>query len=196
MSRPGRGSGAWLDLSHVSAGKTGSRLPGGLLFSISRTRRQRAGIRPNELTFSIAALLQGLGPLVRPPALPSTRPLAPLSSASRLLSGWFALAAFLRCEGGWRSSITPVITAITETPTRSAGGSPGTPPTFTPRPEERPLGGGEGPGAALTVMKPSSRPESGLGGACSLSMDHFSMMEATWLFSVLRILKPVMLTPL
>lgn len=48
----------------------------------------------------------------------------------------------------------------------------------------------------LTVMKPSSRPESGLGGACSLSMDHFSMMEATWLFSVLRILKPVMFTPL
>lgn len=27
-------------------------------------------------------------------------------------------------------------------------------------------------------------------------MDHFSMMEATWLFSVLRILKPVMFTPL
>lgn len=48
----------------------------------------------------------------------------------------------------------------------------------------------------LTVMKPSSRPESGLGGACSRSMDHFSMMEATWLFSVLRILKPVMFTPL
>lgn len=45
-------------------------------------------------------------------------------------------------------------------------------------------------------MKPSSRPESGLGGACSLSMDHFSTMEATWLFSVLRILKPVMFTPL
>lgn len=48
----------------------------------------------------------------------------------------------------------------------------------------------------LTVMKPSSRPESGLGGAWSLSMDHFSMIEATWLFSVLRILKPVMFTPL
>lgn len=45
-------------------------------------------------------------------------------------------------------------------------------------------------------MKPSSRPESGLGGACRRSMDHFSMMEATWLFSVFRILKPVMFTPL
>lgn len=30
-----------------------------------------------------------------------------------------------------------------------------------------------------TVMKPSSRPESGLGGACSRSMDHFSMMDDT-----------------
>lgn len=48
----------------------------------------------------------------------------------------------------------------------------------------------------LTVMKPSSRPESGFGGACNRSMDHFSMIDATWLFSVLRILKPVMFTPL
>ena len=33
--------------------------------------------------------------------------------------------------------------------------------------------------AMLTVMKPSRRPESGLGGAWSRSMDHFSMMDDT-----------------
>lgn len=47
-----------------------------------------------------------------------------------------------------------------------------------------------------TVMNPSSRPESGLGGACSRSIDHFSMIDDTWEFSVLRMRNPVMLTPL
>lgn len=47
-----------------------------------------------------------------------------------------------------------------------------------------------------TVINPSSKPESGLGGACNLSIDHFSMIDDTWLFSVFRILNPVMLTPL
>lgn len=45
-----------------------------------------------------------------------------------------------------------------------------------------------------TVMMPSSRPESGLGGSCR-SIDHFSTMEATWGLSTLRMRKPVMLTP-
>lgn len=47
-----------------------------------------------------------------------------------------------------------------------------------------------------TVMNPSNRPESGLGGACSRSIDHFSMIDDTWEFSVLRMRNPVMLTPL
>lgn len=45
-----------------------------------------------------------------------------------------------------------------------------------------------------TVMTPSSRPESGLGGSC-LSIDHFSTIDATWGLSTLRMRKPVMLTP-
>lgn len=43
---------------------------------------------------------------------------------------------------------------------------------------------------------PSKRPVSGLGGACSLSMDHFSMMDDTWGLSIFSSRNPVMFTPL
>lgn len=47
-----------------------------------------------------------------------------------------------------------------------------------------------------TVINPSSKPESGFGGACNRSIDHFSMMEETCVFSVFSILNPVIFTPL
>lgn len=48
----------------------------------------------------------------------------------------------------------------------------------------------------LTVIMPSRRPVSGRGGACSLSMDHFSTTDDTWVLSMLSSRNPVMFTPL